>query len=141
MWTKHSLFDVTLRTPMILRDPNRKNGRIEAVTDFLDIFPTLTELAGLPTPNRLDGASLVSTLDDPTRTVKPASFSRWMEGESVRTARFRYTEWRDEAGEMTANMLYDLTIDPEETRNVAEVSAYVEVVLELSARVKANQGQ
>ena len=107
MWTKHSLFDVTLRTPMILRDPNRKDGR-------------------------------VSTLDDPTRTIKPASFSRWIDGESVRTARFRYTEWRDEAGEMTASMLYDLTIDPEETRNVAEVSAYEGVVLELSARISAN---
>ena len=138
MWTKHSLFDVTLRTPMIIRDPNRDNGRINAVTDFLDIFPTLTELAGLPTPTRLDGASLVPTLEDPTRTVKPASFSRWFDGESVRTARFRYTEWRDEADEVGARMLYDLSIDPEETRNVAEVSAYQEVVLELSARITAN---
>ncbi len=138
MWTKHSLFDVTLRTPMIIRDPNRDNGRINAVTDFLDIFPTLTELAGLPTPTRLDGASLVPTLEDPTRTVKPASFSRWFDGESVRTARFRYTEWRDEADEVGARMLYDLSIDPEETRNVAEVSTYQEVVLELSARITAN---
>ncbi len=140
MWTKHSLFDVTLRTPMIIRDPNRANGRINisAVTDFLDIFPTLTELAGLPTPVGLDGASLIPVLEDPTTTVKPASFSRWFDGESVRTARFRYTEWRDGAGEITARMLYDLTIDPEETRNVAEVSAYREEVLELSAHITAN---
>lgn len=140
MWTKHSLFDVTLRTAMIIRDPNRANGRINisAVTDFLDIFPTLTELAGLPTPVELDGASLIPVLEDPTTTVKPASFSRWFDGESVRTARFRYTEWRDGAGEIMARMLYDLTIDPEETRNVAEVSAYREEVLELSAHITAN---
>ena len=138
MWTKHSLFDVTLRAPMIIRDPNRANGRINVVTDFLDVFPTLTELAGLPTPPGLDGTSLVPTLDDPTRTAKPASFSRWFDGESVRTARFRYTEWRDEAGEVTARMLYDLSIDPEETRNVAEVSEYEDVVLELSTRITAH---
>jgi len=138
MWAKKNLFDVALRTPVIIRDPNRKNGRINAVTDLLDLFPTLTELAGLPTPPGLDGTSLVPALDDPTRTVKPASFSRWFDGESVRTARFRYTEWRNQAGEVTARMLYDLSIDPEETRNVAEVSAYREVVLELSARIKAN---
>ncbi|GMR22225.1 MAG: sulfatase [Acidobacteriota bacterium] len=138
MWTKHNLFDVALRAPMIIRDPNRENGRISAVVDFLDIFPTLTELASLPTPIGLDGASLVTALDDPSRAVKPASFSRWFDGESVRTAQFRYTEWRDEADEVTARMLYDLSNDPEETRNVAEVSAYEEVVLELSARITAN---
>ncbi len=129
MWTKHSLFDVTLRTPMIIRDPNRDNGRINAVTDFLDIFPTLTELAGLPTPTRLDGASLVPTLEDPTRTVKPASFSRWFDGESVRTARYRYTEWRDEAVAFGARMLYDLSIYTEELRNVSVVCTFQEVVL------------
>ena len=136
-WTKHSLFDVTLRTPMIIRDPNRKHGRITAVTDFLDVVPALTELAGLPTPPGLDGTSLVPALEDPTVTVKPASFNRRFDGESVGMAWFRYTEWRSQAGDVTASMLYDLSIDPEETRNVAEVSAYEEVVLELSARIKS----
>jgi iduronate 2-sulfatase len=138
MWTKHNLFDVTLHTPMLLRDPTRGHGRIPAVVDFLDIFPTLTELADLPTPDELDGVSLVRVLDDPTATVKPASFSRWFDGESVRTTDYRYTEWRDEAGVTTDRMLFDLRRDPDETHNVAEKSDYDAVVVELSALIAAN---
>jgi arylsulfatase A-like enzyme len=139
MWTKMNLFDIALHTPMIIRDPSRASGRAAAITDFLDIFPTLVELAGLPAVDELDGVSLVPVLEDPSRTVKTASFSRWFDGESVRTERYRYTEWRSEEGEITDRMLFDLSLDPNETRSVAEEGAYADVVRELSALITADE--
>ena len=139
MWTKMNLFDIALHTPMIIRDPSRGSGRAGAITDFLDIFPTLIELTGLPAPDELDGVSLVPVLEDTTRTVKPASFSRWFDGESVRTERYRYTEWRSEEGEITDRMLFDLLNDSEETRSVADEAEYESVVRELSALITADE--
>lgn len=138
LWTKHSLFDVTLRTPLIVRVPDRPGVRIDAVTDLLDLFPTLAELTGLPMPPDLDGMSLVPVMEDPDRSIRSASFSRWFDGESVRTARYRYTEWRDEAGTVTARMLYDLKVDPGETTNVAGDADYEDVVRELNELITRN---
>ena len=136
MWTKHNLFDITLRSPMILRIPNLDGSIVDGITDFLDIFPTLTDLTGLQAPERLDGASIVPMFKDPKGVGKLASFSRWQNGESVRTESFRYTEWRDEQGDVNARMLYDLRIDPEETRNVAEEINYKDAVRRLSKLIK-----
>ncbi|MEH6557245.1 MAG: sulfatase [Oceanicoccus sp.] len=132
MWTKHSLFDLALRSPMIIRDPNRGGGRVTGVTDFLDIFPTLIDMAGLPDIENLDGVSLLPALNNPTVNVKPASLSRWFDGTSVRTQHHRYTEWRSESGKITARMLFDLSNDPNETTNLAEDPQYSELVLKLS---------
>ena len=122
MWTKHTLFDLALHSPMIIRDPSRGSGRINGVTDFLDIFPTLIELTGLPELSSLDGVSLVPALDGSSDATKEAAISRWFDGTSIRTPRYRYTEWRSEAGEIKARMLFDIISDPGETVNIVEAS-------------------
>jgi arylsulfatase A-like enzyme len=132
MWTKHSLFDLALRSPMIIRDPNRRGGRVTAVTDFLDVFPTLIDMARLPDIDSLDGVSLLSVLDNPPAKTKKVAISRWFDGTSVRTERYRYTEWRAESGDITARMLFDLNVDPNETINCADNSEYSDVVNNLS---------
>ncbi len=139
MWTKNNLFDIALHTPMIIRDPNRTSGRAAAITDFLDLFPTLTELAGLPAPEELDGLSLVPVLEDTSQSVRAVSFSRWFDAESVRTERYRYTEWRTEDGEITDRMLFNLSTDPDETESVAGLAEYDDVIRELSALITADE--
>ncbi|MGI9259628.1 MAG: sulfatase [Gammaproteobacteria bacterium] len=131
-WNKNSLFDIALRTPLIVRVPGRASSRVNAIVSLLDLFPSLTELTGLPTPGDLDGVSLVPALDDPDAAVRTAVLSRWYDGASVRSDRFRYSDWRDESGAIKARMLFDLEADPEETRNVAEESEYKSTVAELS---------
>jgi len=139
MWNKHALFDIALRTPLIIRAPNHAHSRNGAVVSLLDLFPTLTELSGLPIPQNLDGVSLVPILSNPQVAVRTASISRWFDGASARTNQFRYTDWRDEAGEIKARMLFDLSIDPGETRNIVEEDRYKEVVSELSAFITADE--
>ena len=139
LWNKHTLFDVALRTPLIVRAPDYPSGRIDAVASLLDVFPTLTDLAGLPRPAGLDGVSLEPTLGESTAVVRTAAISRWFDGASVRTDRFRYTDWRDESGAVSARMLFDLDADPDETKNVAEERVYRQVVAELSELITADE--
>ena len=138
MWNKHTLFDIALRTPLIIRAPNHLSSRNNAVVSLLDLFPTLTELSGLPLPKNLDGVSLVPILSNPQVGVRTAAISRWFDGASARTNQFRYTDWRDESGEIEARMLFDLSNDPGETRNVAEEDRYKDVVFELSAFITSD---
>ncbi len=139
MWTKHALFETALRTPLIVVDPRRVGGQAaRAVTDLLDVYPTLADLAGLKVPQTLDGVSLTPLLDDPSLRVlpsKPVSVSRWMNGESVRDQRYRYTVWYDENGREIDRMLFDLAADSDETRNLAADEAYKNVIAELSAQL------
>ena len=138
MWNKHALFDIALRTPLIIRAPNHLSSRNNAVVSLLDLFPTLTELSGLPLPQNLDGVSLVPILGDPQVGVRTAAISRWFDGASARTNQYRYTDWRDELGQIEARMLYDLSVDPDETRNVAEEDRYKDVVFELSTFITSD---
>jgi hypothetical protein len=77
-------------------------------------------------------------LDGLTDGVRSAAFSRWFNGESVRTPNYRYTQWRNEQDETTAHMLFDLVSDPHETSNVAEQPSYREVVKQLATLLSAN---
>ncbi len=135
MWNKHTLFDLALRTPLIIRAPGRTGSRNAAVVSLLDLFPTLTDLTGLPAFESLDGVSLEPMLGNSQISVRTAAISRWFDGASIRTNRFRYTDWRDEAGSEVARMLFDLSVDPDETRNVAEDARYNDIVAELSSLI------
>ncbi|MGI9260312.1 MAG: sulfatase [Gammaproteobacteria bacterium] len=139
MWNKHTLFDLALRTPLIIRSPADAVSRHAAVVSLLDVFPTLSDLAGLPVPDDLDGVSLAPVFANSESSVRNAAISRWFDGASVRTSRYRYTDWRDESGNIEARMLFDLSVDPEETKNVAEEDRYNDVVAELSSLITEDE--
>ena len=103
----------------------------------MDIYPSLCELCGLEAPSHLEGTSFVPLLREPDKEWKQAVFSRYYDGDSVRTERYLYTEWTDEAGEVYARMLYDHASDPGENVNIAELPANREVVQRLSALLRA----
>jgi uncharacterized sulfatase len=121
-WNKNTLFELTARTPMIVRaSRTRAKGKAcSRLVEFIDIYPTLAELCGLSTPEGLAGRSFVPLLDAPELTWKEATFTQLMrgsvEGRTVRTERWRYTEWD---GGRQGTELYDHGSDPGEYRNVA----------------------
>ena len=143
MWTKHALFETALRTPLVIVDPSREGGhKVSAVADLLDLYPTLAQLAGLPAPEALEGHSLLPLLDTPSLPERPEkrhSVSRWLNGESVRDARYRYTAWYDDAGEVVEQMLFDLAQDPKEQRNIASDSDARSVVSQLQGELAARR--
>ncbi len=153
LWAKTSNFELDARVPLIIATPNRKNAGATtfSLAELLDLYPTLCDLSGLPAPAHLEGKSLVPILNDPNSTVKDAAFTSHprpaypAEGEdpeamgySLRTARFRYTEWRNYAdGKIIAHELYDHAKDPDETTNIAPDPNMATVVAALSADLAA----
>ena len=137
MWCKHSNFEQAVRAPLIIAAPSQKakGQHAEAPTAFVDIFPTLCELAGLPIPPEVQGKSLVPMLNDPRASVREAALGQYprnMDGNSVmgytlRNKRYRYVKWimmdyyqGERSGPLVATELYDFQHDPYETVNQAE---------------------
>ena len=129
LWCKHSTFDVAMRAPILIKVPGRRGGqRVRALTEFVDIYPTLCELAGLPLPGHLQGDSFMPLLDEPTAEGKSAIFSRWKRSDAIKTDRYLYTRWFDDDHKPGAHMLYDHFNDPGETVNLADRPAHKERV-------------
>ncbi len=148
-WCKHSNVENDTRAPLLLSVPGMKNAgkRTDALVEFVDIYPTLAELAGLPLPKHLEGASFRPVLDDPGRPWKTAIFSQYprpagnkrLMGYTMRTDRYRFTAWlgRDDHSKVDAVELYDHQADPQENTNVATRPENAALVKELMAKLTA----
>lgn len=135
LWGKTSCFEYDARVPMIFSTPGGTSGTTKSLAELVDLFPTLTDLCGLKTPDRLDGVSLVPVLKDQSKAVKSAAFTQHPRpayydrtesklpeamGYSVRTSTHRYTEWRAwKDGKLLGAELYAHGTDPAELTNLA----------------------
>ena len=140
LWAKQSCYEESARVPLIIAPPAAKSAsKVSARTvELIDLYPTLADLAGIPAPKNLQGASLRPLLDDPAARWERPAFTQVQRGafpgHSVRTERWRYTEW--ERGEKGAE-LYDYTTDPQELKNLATSPEHAATVAELKALLKA----
>jgi iduronate 2-sulfatase len=149
LWAKTSNFELDAQVPMILvpAGGNARAGQTtDALVELLDLYPTLADLCGLEMPKNLDGVSLRPLLEGRAGAVKPAAFTRHPRpaypkagtnpdamGYSMRTDRYRYTEWRDfQTGAVQARELYDHDKDPRETVNIADHVEQAETVKHLA---------
>lgn len=140
LWCKHSTFKNCTNPPLIVRLPNAKvKGESEALVEYVDIYPTLCDYLGLEKLPQLHGESLRPVLENEGAGFKDAVFSRYINAESVKTKRYQYTEWYDDKGEVTANMLYDHFLDDKENVNVANNKEYADVVKSLSLLLDDNR--
>lgn len=137
VWGKHTLFDWSLQSPLIIRVPGTRHADAEAegLVESLDIYPTLADLCDLEAPADLHGRSLRPMLDDPSASVKKAAFGYWHPNAlSMRTDRYRLSRYQPDNGNIDYE-LYDLHNDPHETRNIAR--DHPELVEELAAEMAA----
>jgi arylsulfatase A-like enzyme len=102
--------------------------------ELLDLYRTLADLAGLAPAAGIEGASVRPMLDDPGASVKQMAFTQVRNGYSVRTARYRYTEWSEGTQGV---QLHDLDQDPRETRNLANDPSHAQTRAELSRALAA----
>lgn len=125
LWRKHTQFEESTRVPLIVRAPGARAGAAtSALVELVDLYPTLVDLCGLPQPDGLEGTSFRPVLENPDLPWKSAVFSEAQRGgahgRSVRTARYRFTEWKPlEGGGEAEFELYDLEADPREFHNLA----------------------
>jgi arylsulfatase A-like enzyme len=128
-WSKHVNYETSLHAPLMIKAPGFKRGaKVNSLSEFIDIFPTLCDLAGFEKPSQLQGQSLVGVMKDPETAGKKAVFSRFKSGDSVKTDRYRYTEWMKKDNKVVAKMLYDHQKDPDENVNVVDLEEYKDVV-------------
>lgn len=129
-WTKHTNYEQANRIPIIVVAPGMATqGRVtQQLAETVDLYPTLSELTGLPLPTGpqpIDGISLVPVLRDPSRSIRNHAYHcyprRGRMGRAIRTEQYRLVEWK-KIGDPTSAAeyeLYDYINDPGETRNLA----------------------
>jgi arylsulfatase A-like enzyme len=155
LFQKMSLFEESARVPLVIAAPGAAQGKASgAPVGLIDLYPTLAELCGVETPDNLQGQSLAPMLNDPTAAGRGWSLSqvgrgggrlrptisedlgaegRGFFGYSLRTPRWRYTEWD---GGAEGRQLYDHDDDPKESANLVDDPGHAEIVNQLSARLR-----
>lgn len=146
MWGKTTNFENATKAPMIISVPGLTNKPVKTgvFVEYVDIYPTLADLAGISLPQHLEGTSIKTYLEDTDQPWKKAAFSQFprgalsdVEGYAMRTDRYRYIEWRHmETKLVLTRELYDHNNDPLESNNIALDERSAELVLKLSAQLK-----
>jgi iduronate 2-sulfatase len=130
-WNKSTLFERSARVPLLVWAPGMKSAgkSCPRLVEMVDLYPTVADLCAIETPPRLEGTSFQPLLDEPVRKWKKAAFTQVRRGKfagrSVRTERWRYTEW--DSGKRGVE-LYEPEKDPAGYYNLAEKKEHAETV-------------
>jgi len=132
-WSKMTNFEIATRVPLLIAAPGIESSQTQSFAELVDLYPTICELSGLPSPPHLEGESLLASLQEPHLDKQSyalsqhARFSEKYMGRALRTDRFRFVQWTETASMQTVNReLYDHHVDPHETKNVANDARYRE---------------
>ncbi|MCB4807078.1 sulfatase [Tamlana sp. 62-3] len=153
-WGKMTNFYIDTHVPLIIKQAHQKEGkRIEALTELVDIFPTLCDVSNVGKANYFQGTSLTPLFENPELEWKDAVFSQFRRrakvskdgneymGYSMQTKTYHYIEWytwnneTKQKGKYAARELYNHDVDPTETVNVANYPEYKKTVEELSVKL------
>ena len=163
LWHKHTNFEEATRAPLIIAGPGIKSGKTNSLTEFVDVFPTICDLAGVPIPSKLDGISLRPLMLNNSAKVNDYSISQYprklkklemikkgytdskMMGYSLRTDKYRYTIWMNNftskqpfnESQVYASEMYDYVNDPLEKINVVNDKNYTAISIEMKAKMLA----
>ena len=142
MWNKHTNFEQATRSPMIIFDPSiGEKIQVNSPTEFVDIYPTLCDLANIASPKNLSGISLKPLIDGSTEKVKEYAISEMTRGKVVgytlRNERYRYTAWIGDnplntkwlrENKIIGEEFYDYEKDPLETKSLINDDEYSEII-------------
>ncbi len=148
LWHKHTNFELAARSPLLISVPKSATAgrKCPAPVEFVDVYPTLAEVCGLPITDGLDGRSLKSYLENPDAPMQKPAISIYprsspehggaLMGYSVRTERWRGTFWRQRnAAEIGLVELYDEEKDPAETANLSALPEHASLIASLQAHL------
>jgi arylsulfatase A-like enzyme len=161
LWEKHTNLENATRAPLMVAAPGMKPGRTNSLSEHLDIFPTIVDLAGLAIPSQLQGKSLKSVMQNNSATVKDFSMSQYprklskeeakkagydsnkIMGYSLRTSKYRFTIWMNDfttsqafdEKKIFASEMYDYVTDPLEKVNVYKADNYKAVAKEMYTKM------
>ena len=150
MYCKHTNYEQSTKSPLIFSAGKDKTGETFSPTEFVDVYPTLLELAGVTSPNNLDGVSLVPLMEKKVKKVKDFAVSQFPRdnnkmGYTFRNETYRYTVWISDEKPYENNRnidtaiivdeeLYDYEKDPEETKNLINEADYATIKKDLKTK-------
>ena len=163
LWHKHTNLEEATRAPLIIAGPGIKSGKTNSLTEFVDVFPTICDLAGVAIPKNLDGKSLKPlmlnnkakgkeyAISQYPRKLKKAEMAKLgytdakMMGYSLRTNQYRYTIWMNNFNSKEAfnesqvytSEMYDYVKDPLEKVNVVNDKNYTSISASLKSKMIA----
>ena len=141
LWCKHCNFNTSLNAPLIFKVPGLTRGdKNNSITEFIDIYPTLCELTGLPLPEHLEGESLTGRLKDPEKEEDDYAVSKFITGLTLIEGEYFYTEFLDKNDSAVATMLYNHSLDPDENVNISYDNDKKELVRNLDRRLREKRG-
>ena len=143
LWEKQSYFEASARVPLAIWYPkrfDRKPKIIEENVSLVDLFPTVCELANIPTPDELDGRSLIPLIEGGAVEWPDTVYSelwRVLNGPSVMVKEGSLKYFRFNNGQDWPEQLFDLSEDPDERNNLIDNPAYADALSKLRAKVDA----
>jgi iduronate 2-sulfatase len=144
LWCKQTNFEQATRSPLIISVPGNEHRETKQATEFVDLFPTLCELAGIPQREDLSGTSLLKVMDGKEDPLNAYAFSQYPRGNkmgyTIRDGRYRYVKWMEEGRHVNLDadysvvadtQLFDYEKDPLETINVSGMDDYKDIEVSL----------
>ena len=129
-WRKFALWEEATRAPLMIVAPGvtSPNSVCERTVDFMNVYPTLSELCGLPIPEHAEGVSMLPLLKNPAmKWERPAITTHGRNNHAIRSEQFRYIHYADGSEE-----LYDHEADPLEWKNLADDPKFADAKAELA---------
>ena len=145
-WGKSTNFEYATRAPLIISAPGLvKRQEIDALVEYVDIYPTICDITGIDLPAYLEGISVLPLLLNPNREWKKAVFSQYprgwpktkFEGYSIRTKRYNYIQWRELDGTFISHELYDHKYDSCESVNIVDDPGHEDLIEDLKTQLTA----
>lgn len=146
-WGKMTNFEIATRVPLIISAPHLKPGHTDHLSELVDLYPTLCDLAEIPKPDHLEGDSLLHILQQKKKTdngdsnaVALSQYTRFGNrymGRAIRTDNHRYVAWFDQQdNRIVARELYDHRVDSDENNNLAAEQEHEDTVADLDQRLR-----
>jgi iduronate 2-sulfatase len=134
LWGKHNVLYECLHSPLIIKAPGLNENRIDKIVEFVDIYPTLSQLVGLLPPENLDGESMVGLMRGVDDNWKDIAISEWKGARTITTHEFSYTLWIDKELKGKA-MLFNHLVDFKQNDNVVDDPRFRRVVDRLRGKL------
>jgi iduronate 2-sulfatase len=148
MWCKHTNYEQATRSPLIFSLGKKVVGKTQKPSEFIDVYPTLCEMAGLPLPSFLEGKSLNPIMTNKAKSVKDYAVSQFTRendkmGYAFRDERYRYIVWMKDFTSVTkynenllvGEELYDYKSDPEERKNLINTIEYRTIKVQMKKQM------
>lgn len=134
---KQNLYDHSMRAPLIIAGPGvPKDQRSAAQCYLYDIFPTACELAGVATPQTVEGKSLAPLLTHSNQEIRDHIFGAYRGVQRC----LRTPEWKlIQYPQINREQLFQIAEDPDELRDLSTDPAYAAKLTELRQKLLAAQ--